>query len=372
MSPDFPLAPESPIGLPAPLWFLLAFKALGFFLHVVPMHIWYAGMVLVAIFSLSRHPHARRFAQRLVSAMPIIIALGINFGIIPLLFIQVAYYPVFYPANILIGWFWFAVIPLLMVAYYGVYYYAFRLRYGVVGKDAVFASILSAACFLAIGFIFTNNFSLMTHSEGMLLLYGKTNVAGAVSGLGLNFSDPTLIPRWLFMFGLAIGTIAIYAYTDQAYWAKRESVPYRSWVKHLSGRLYDISIVWVGICGTWYLLGRLPGSIQGAILERPGLFLLCMLTALSPIVTWWLLRRTLRQGKATWIVIAAQAVTLGLNVLSRQWVQYVELLRFFDPSRLQVKTQWSPLVVFLLLFVAGLLTIAWMLRQVQNSLSKKE
>ncbi|MCS6862995.1 MAG: hypothetical protein NZT92_22045, partial [Abditibacteriales bacterium] len=118
MLTEFPLAPESPLGNPAPLWFILLFKVLGFTLHLVPMHLWFAGMVLVALFSLFGGEHARRLAHRLVSVMPILIALGVNFGIVPLLFIQVAYYPVVYPANILIGWFWFAVIPLLLVAYY--------------------------------------------------------------------------------------------------------------------------------------------------------------------------------------------------------------------------------------------------------------
>ncbi len=68
--------------------------------------------------------HARRFAARLLQQMPVIVAFGVNLGIVPLLFVQVAYYKVFYPATILMAWFWLAIIGLLIPAYYGVYAYA--------------------------------------------------------------------------------------------------------------------------------------------------------------------------------------------------------------------------------------------------------
>ncbi len=62
-----------------------------------------------------------------MAQMPVIIAVGINFGIVPLLFVQVGFAKVFYPATILMAWFWLAVIVLLMPAYYGVYLYAYGL-----------------------------------------------------------------------------------------------------------------------------------------------------------------------------------------------------------------------------------------------------
>ena len=60
--------------------------------------------------------------------MPVIVAVGVNLGIVPLLFVQLAYYKVFYPATILMAWFWLAIIVLLIPAYYGVYAYAWGLR----------------------------------------------------------------------------------------------------------------------------------------------------------------------------------------------------------------------------------------------------
>ena len=117
-------------GLPAPHWFIQFFKVLGFTLHAVPMNLWYAGLLLAVCLHIGRNQHGRVFAARLIKQMPVIIAVGVNLGIVPLLFIQVAYFKFFYPATILMAWFWLAIIVLLIPAYYGVYAYAWAIRNG--------------------------------------------------------------------------------------------------------------------------------------------------------------------------------------------------------------------------------------------------
>ena len=49
-----------------------------------------------------------RLSERpLMNQMPVIVAVGVNLGVVPLLFTQVAYYRVFYPAGVLMAWPWF-------------------------------------------------------------------------------------------------------------------------------------------------------------------------------------------------------------------------------------------------------------------------
>ena len=57
---------------------------------------------------------------------------------------------------------------------------------------------------------------------------------------------------------------------------------------------------------------------------------------------------------------------LALNALMRQVVQNLELQRLFDPgvSAQPVATQWGPMILFLLVFVAGVATVGWILAQV--------
>jgi hypothetical protein len=379
MSTAFPLAPESVLGNPAPFWFILFFKVLGFTLHSVPMHIWYGGMVLVALFSLFGGEHARRLARRLINVMPIVIALGVNFGVVPLLFIQVAYYPVVYPANILIGWFWFAVIPLLIVAYYGAYYYAVQVRHERVDMLGVAAGVVSAVAFLVIGFIFTNNFSLMTNRDQMLALYDRTNVAGAVTGTALNLNDPTLLPRYLMMFGLALTTTAVFIGVDAAFFGTGESEAYRTWAMRCAGRLYALGMAWFAATGAWYIFGALRPDVRAAAQADGRILTLFALTAVSPGVVGLLLgvAQLIARShgdkspdyKLMFAAAAAQFVVLVLNAISRQWVQNVELAHFFDPAQLQVKTQWSPMIAFLALFVVGVSVVVWMIVQLVRASS---
>jgi hypothetical protein len=153
-------------GLPAPFWFVEFFKWLGFTLHAVPMNLWYAGFIVALWLHLRGSVYGRRFAGRLLRQMPILVALGINFGVVPLLFIQLAYYKAFYPATILMAWFWMAIIGLLIPAYYGVYAYASRIGDEESPADwRTAAGWIAAALFLVIGFLFANGLSLMDHVE---------------------------------------------------------------------------------------------------------------------------------------------------------------------------------------------------------------
>ena len=130
MAPQTLIDQASAAGMPAPVWFVQFFKALGFTLHAVPMNLWYAGLLVALLLRVVGNEHARRFAARLLRQMPVIVAVGVNLGIVPLLFLQLAYYKVFYPATILMAWFWLAIIGLLIPAYYGVYAYAWGIRGG--------------------------------------------------------------------------------------------------------------------------------------------------------------------------------------------------------------------------------------------------
>ena len=112
--------------------------------------------------------------------MPIIIAFGVNLGVVPLLFTQLAYYKFFYPATILMAWFWLAIIGLLIPAYYGVYAYVWGLKNGenVAGWRQL-AGWVAAVFFIVIGFIFANGFSLMDHVASLARAVERSSDAAA-------------------------------------------------------------------------------------------------------------------------------------------------------------------------------------------------
>ena len=353
--------------LPAPFWFIEFFKVLGFSLHAIPMNLWYAGILVALGLAACGSEHGRRFAARLMLQMPVIVALGINFGIVPLLFLQLAYARAFYPATILMAWFWLAVVVLLVPAYYGVYLYAFGL-----GKEGAAmtplkraAGWLSAVFFVWIGFTFANGLSLTTRVERWRAIWLEHNVDGAATGWGLNLSDPSLWPRWLLMFGLALVTTAAWMVVDAAWLAPRESRQYKRWAQDFALRLGLVGAAWAAVAGTWYVFGTWPSEVFQAMFRSPQV-ILTLLTAASPWAVGgllWLWRRgELSRGQAA-AVGAAQVGTLALNAIGRQVVQNLEVRPLVDALP-EPAVQWGPMAMFLLALVAGALAVAWILIQI--------
>ncbi|MFZ1081187.1 MAG: hypothetical protein WAO19_04600, partial [Candidatus Kryptoniota bacterium] len=365
---------SSSIGNPAPFWFITFFKVLGFILHMIPMNIWYAGMLLVAIFATFGKNNSEELAHRLSRSMPIIVAIGVNLGIVPLLFTQVGYYQFYYPAGVLIGWPWISVIILLTVAYYGVYVYSLNVRKNKITKFAIASAWISSILFIAIGFLFANNFSLMVNVDNWITIFNRTNVGGAPTGLALNTSDPTLFPRWLMMFGIAMMTTAVYIVFD-AFYFKKDSTPsqYKAWAVKFAFGFFTLGMVWFAVTGSWYIFGTLDKFTLDRVGATPTMMVIFLLTAISPGAPWiaLLLMRVrissniLPSRKGSVILsAAAQFVVITLNAISRQWVQNTELSRYSDVSNLPVNMQWSPMILFLILFVIGLAVVGWMISKI--------
>jgi hypothetical protein len=354
-------------GVPAPFWFVQFFKWLGFTLHTVPMNLWYAGLLVALLLHFGSNPHARRFAARLLQQMPIIVALGVNFGVVPLLFIQLAYYKVFYPATILMAWFWLAIIGLLIPAYYGVYAYAWGLRNGAksIAPWRIAAGWCAMIFFLAISFLFVNGLSLMEHVERWSALWNAHNVAGAALGTALNLGDPTLWPRWLLMFGLALGTTAVWVLAD-AFFLTGGSVDdaYRHWAIDYAKKLYTFGMIWTAAAGAWYVFGTWSNEIREPMFQWP-LVVLTIATALAPGLPWLLILMAKNRPMVAAIALAQFGV-LGINAASRQIVQNLNLKPVFDVSAQPIDVQWSPLAMFLVVFVIGLAVVTWMLWQIKK------
>jgi len=363
-----PIDPSTLPALPAPFWFVQFFKVLGFTLHMVPMNLWYAGLVVAMVLHLRGSDQARRFSARLMTQMPVIIALGINFGIVPLLFVQLAYYRAFYPATILMAWPWLAIIGLLIPAYYGVYIYAFALR---AEGDRIrplkrAAGWCAAVCFIAIGFLFANGWSLMGYPEAWKGLWLSHSTGGAARGTALNLADPSLWPRWLLMFGLALTTSAVWLRIDAAWFADKEDSHYKQWAAGSALKLYTLGMIWFAAAGAWYIFGT---DLHTTLLEG-WLLGLTAVTALAPGLPWLLLwiGRTQESSRTTAALIGlAQSGVLGANAISRQVVQNLNLRGFLDVAAQPVDVQWSPLIAFLALFLVGLGVIGWMIAQVMQS-----
>jgi len=424
MTPTF-LVEQAGGMLPAPWWFVQFFKVLGFTLHAVLMHLWYAGLLWAMVLAVWGSANGRHAAGRLMRQMPVLVALGVNWGIVPLLFVQAAYARVFYPATIYMAWFWLGIVVLLIPAYYGVYIYSFGLRRpwpnevpaghradadseppGGSGKEfspegqtaspsarpahfpsengGLLAGVVpampgwrlaagwaSAVLFLLIGFFFVNGFTLMTRQElfrqdHWQAVWGPHTLAGAALGTGLNLADPRLLPRWLMFFSLAWTTLVVWLVVDTAWRASRPSETYRRWVARTAWKLYLAGTIGFALFGSWYL-HTWSAEVRAAMFSWP-VGVLTVLTAISPGPVWlglaWSARQGRPPGRALALLLAlGQLAVLALNASSRQVVQNLELRPFFAVLEQPETVQWSPLIVFLVLFVLGAGVLGWMLWQ---------
>ncbi|MBI3945338.1 MAG: hypothetical protein HY321_05430 [Armatimonadetes bacterium] len=365
ISPRDLIGPMSPLGIPAPYPILACFKGLGFVTHMWFMHLWYAGLILAVVAYAFGGEHHRRWGARLAKQMPVIIAVGVNFGILALLFLQVAYYRAFYPATILMAWPWFSVFFGLTLAYYGVYLYELGIRHGTLTTLRRIIGWAAAAVFLVEGFLFANALSLMTNIGGWPSLWLNTSVAAAPLGTGLNTADPTLWPRWLMMFGLAVLTTSAYIVADTAFFAHDETDDYRRWAGGFALKVATAGVLCFAAFGSWYVFGTWSREVRAVMFGSPHVFLTA-LTAVSVGLPWLLIllgRRRLT-GALAWAVVAAQVGVLTINALSRQIVQNLELAPFINLADEPVRMQWGATIMFLVLLVLGFVVLGWIIAKV--------
>ncbi len=351
--------------LPAPYWFLQFFKVFGFTLHIIPMNILYAGTLLALILRVLGNEYNKTLSNRLMKHMPIIVAYAVNFGIIPLLFLQVAYYKVFYSATILMAWLWWSMVILLIIAYYGIYVY----NSGIVNNGAIkslqkIAGWVAAIIFIYIGFIFSNAFSLMTDINSWYKIWQKTDIAGATTGFALNLGNSTFA-RWLMMFGLAITTTAVFIIVDTILFATKEGDQYKQNGIGLALKIYTIGAMWFGITGMWYIFGTFTNQLKTMMFSSK-MIILTILTATSPVIPWLLMLIKQKNMTKKWVVniSVAQVMVLILNAISRQIVQNAELDKFFNVRNAVVNLQLGPLILFLVSLIIGIGIIVYMVRKI--------
>ena len=340
--------------VPAPFWFVQFFKVVGFVLHMIPMGVWFAGLPVVILCALWNGERSRFYARRMSAQLPVMMALGINFAIVPLLFLQTTYYKAFYTATILTAWFWLAVIPIIIVGYYSLYIAAFSVERR--GRMILF-SILASLCFFCIAILNTNGISLMVSSELWEGMIAKTSHYGAVLGTAHNFDNPVLWMRLATMFGLGLLTAGVWATFDAHFLMRKnaENVPvnYRQWATTLA--LVMALIGAAILTGTEWYLKTVGGT------EVYPYFGGVLLVAYA-VVFVLLLAKT---GSATVVGVAAalQFLTLAGFGVIRQIGQNIGMATLVDVSVLPENVQWDTLIAFLLCFLLGVGVIIWMVVQ---------
>jgi hypothetical protein len=359
VTPIIPLA--DPLPQPAPAWLLWALLQLTFFLHLLAMNVVLGGSILALHWRLSRRPGdaAPRAAVTgaFAKALPVAVAAAVTLGVAPLLFVQVLYGRLFLTSSVLMAWWWLAVVPLVILAYYGAYLLAFRGA--SLGPRARTVAAVVALLFVAVGFLYTSNVTRSLRPETFVEAYRASG-----RGLTLNLADSTLWPRYLHMLFGAIAVAAIAVAVFGLFRREREP-EMASWAMRKGTVFFGIATAVNIFVGMWFLLAqpkeilvRLVGGDTWAMT----LLALGILLGIAAGGFALLALGAKDAARATKAQVGILLPTLVVMVLLRDQVRQLVLrdAGFEHPS--WVEAQWGPLAVFALLLVAAVATIAWMAR----------
>jgi hypothetical protein len=332
----------SPDTIPVNWWWFQILLLVTFLLHILLMNFILGGSLLT-LWDILRGRKASKDSK----SIPTLVALTVNFGIPPLLFIQVLYGNFFYTSSVLMALAWILVIPVLILAYYAAYIYSEKME-----KAPLWGKIslsISALFLLYIAFILVNNSTLAITPDRWSEYFTHSG------GTFLNWGEKTLIPRYLHM---VIGAIAIAGLGKAIYYffsrkADEETKKYE--IKRGLRTFGWFSIVQI-IIGLWFLL-TLPKDIMMLFMGRNLAYTILLAAG---ILLGLLILHSAFTGR-TRLAALFGLLTVVVMIVVRDLVRHAYLGDIFKPSDLVLAKQASPLAAFLIIFTIGLLSIYYMI-----------
>jgi len=339
-----------PVPLPAPPWLLEALLVFTFILHLVPMNFLLGGVVMLAVSSFRGYRDAkhREFTRRAAQSLPVVVAFTITLGVAPLLFLQVLYGQLFYTSSVLMAWFWLAVVLLVLLGYYGVYW--FNLQQEELGNRAPWVMLAVAVVFIHVALIFSRNMNAMLSPQDFYPRFLQGQV-GTIFGPMTNVA----LARFLHIFVGALGVAGLGAAWLSRLW-RRDVPEFAPWAERYGLLWFHAGIGCEFLIGFWYLFS-LPRDVRAQFLGNSQLSTLLMVAGMIlAVVALAAAKRSL--GIAT----AALAGSLSTMAVMRHLVRVAYLKPYFDLSAAPVRGQWTVFVLFVVLLVGGIAVVAWMLR----------
>jgi len=335
----------TPDTIPAPVWLFELLDLVTFTLHILLVNVALGGS-LIALFSQRRLPAGTALVEPAVAKIPMTFALGINLGVAPLLFIQVIYGNLIYSSSVLMAVYWILVIPFLILAYYGAYIHA--RKYTTNPSLSIFAIGLSSLLLLYIAFTYVNNMTLMIQPEKWVGYFENR------SGTLLNLSDRTFWPRYLHFVTASIAVAGLFL---ALLWNFKRNRPEAAGKIKSGLQIFGIATSIQVLIGFWFLLA-IPREFIFAFMGQNLLYTLVlflgMALAIAAIITAFLEK-----------LIPSVILLLGTivaMVITRANLRALYLEKFFSFDTLQLVPQYGVMLLFFIVFVAGLAIVGYLLK----------
>jgi hypothetical protein len=325
-------------------WFYF-FLILTFILHLLFMNVMLGSGIIALVRHLKNGDTPCPVCKDISLKLPYKIAFAINFGVAPLLFLQVLYGRFVYTSSVMMGIYWLSVVGILIIMYYSAYIYDFK--YDQWPNLRIYFLISMVVLALVIAFIFSNNMTLMVNPEKWTGYFENR------SGTMLNLSDPTLIPRYLHF---VVASVAVAGLFMAITWKFKQDPRAEEYSNQGMTWFFYATIVQVGV-GLWFLMS-LPKDIMLSFMGGSALYTSVFLPGLAGVV----LILVLSLKKMVWPTTAGLVFTVVFMVLLRDLVRTAYLAGYYHPSERTVAPEYAPLFIFIAVFVLGLGAVFYMLK----------
>ena len=183
-------------------------------------------------------------------------------------------------------------------------------------------------------------------------------------GWNLNSVDPSLLPRYLHF---VLGALAISGMGLVVLGFRKQEIAYRQWLIEQGSLLFTgATMINFGV-GFWFL-ANLPSAVRLTFIGGNGfataLLGAGMLLPLAAVAHLIMAKGNKFPQRQMVIGVSCGVLTVAVMVVMRDLLRNLALAPYFSPNQLPVAPQWSIIVLFVVLFVAGLATLYYMLRKV--------
>jgi hypothetical protein len=206
--------------------------------------------------------------------------------------------------------------------------------------------------------VYVNNMSLMLQADRF------ADVAAGARGWLLNWSDPTVVPRYLHMFLGAVAVAGAGLAGLGLVWARRERErAHGEWAMRRGSAWLAVATLMNLVAGFWWLLA-LPRDLLLRFMGRDPFaattLMLGIVLGMVALAAFALAWRGINPAPAVKGGLGALVATLVAMVITRDQVRESAMVLMGLQPNPWVQTQWLPMAIFALLLVGALATVAWM------------
>jgi hypothetical protein len=219
-----------------------------------------------------------------------------------------------------------------------------------------------------VGFIYSNNFSLMQHPEIWSEHYFEAPATGH-----LNWSDPSLYPRYLHML---VGAVAMAGLWFMILGARRRSgdAEWSNWVWRYGVRVFTLATALNIFIGFWFLLA-VPRRVMMIFMGENRVATMAFVASLACLVgAFGFIHAAARRQSPRGAFVGAGLVlaVVALMAVMRQEMRAAYLEPYFRLDELQVAPQWGVFSIFAVSLLLGLGVIAWLIVVIHRAKTKPD